>query len=94
MQSTQDTIVLAISEQEARGLPLRKLIKAALDTYFEQLDGEDPANLYDMVLEEVERPLLKIVMAFTAGNQSKAATLLGMSRGTLRKKLAQYQLEE
>lgn len=88
----QDEWVLLIGEK--RTLPLRQLITSALEAYFEQLDGEKPANLYDMVLEEVELPLLKMVMNFASGNQSKAAAFLGMSRGTLRKKLQHYQLDE
>ena len=46
-----------------------------------------------MVMEQVEQPLFKSVMDYTGGNQSKAAALLGISRSTLRKKLAQYDIE-
>ena len=51
-----------------------------------------PGNLYEMVLGEVEQPLLKAVLDFTRGNQSKAADVLGINRGTLRKKLKEYGL--
>jgi Fis family transcriptional regulator len=51
------------------------------------------SNLYDLVLAEVERPLLETVMRHTHGNQTHAAALLGMSRSTLRKKLAQYDID-
>lgn len=70
--------------------PLRDLVKQALQKYFSHLEGSTPANLYEMVLEEVERPLLEAVLQFTRGNQCKAAVILGISRGTLRKKLKQY----
>ena len=68
-------------------------VQQSLQTYFAQLDGEEPANLYSMVLAQMEVPLLKMVMRYTNGNQSKAAKILGISRGTLRKKLAIYQID-
>ena len=43
-----------------------------------------------MVLAEVEAPLLEEVMTFTRGNQTRAAIMMGINRGTLRKKLKQY----
>ncbi len=52
-----------------------------------------PNDLYQMVMQQVEQPLFESVMAYTGGNQSKAATLLGISRSTLRKKLALYEIE-
>lgn len=72
--------------------PLRESVTHALQNYFGRLDGFTPANLYDMVLEEVEIPLLEAVLRFTRGNQSRAAIILGISRGTLRKKLKQYNI--
>ena len=74
--------------------PLRQHVKKALENYFAHLDGHDPVDLYDMVLEEIEIPLLEMIMSYTKGNQSKAAILLGISRGTLRKKLKQYHMLE
>jgi DNA-binding protein Fis len=71
--------------------PLREYVKSTLSHYFQQLEGEDVINLYDLVLGEVEPPLIKAVMQYVRGNQSKAAILLGISRSTLRKKLKQYQ---
>ncbi len=72
--------------------PLRDCVLAAMQNYFTQLDGEFPTDVYNMVLNEIEAPLLEVVMQFTNGNQSKAAVLLGLSRGTLRKKLSLYGL--
>ena len=69
-------------------------VQQSLQNYFAQLDGEDPADLYNMVLTEMEVPLLKVVMRYTNWNQSKAAKLLGISRGTLRKKLAIYRIND
>ena len=72
---------------------LRETVHDALTHYFEQLDGTPPNDLHQLVMQQVEQPLFETVMAYTGGNQSKAATLLGISRSTLRKKLAQYEIE-
>lgn len=60
--------------------------------YFSKMGDQPIMNLYDMLLNEIEGPLLKTVMEQTRGNQSKAAILLGISRGTLRKKLKTQDL--
>jgi Fis family transcriptional regulator, factor for inversion stimulation protein len=64
----------------------------ALSNYFTELDEQEPNQLYDMVLAEVEIPLLEAVLRYTKGNQSKAAIFLGISRATLRTKLKRYHL--
>jgi Fis family transcriptional regulator, factor for inversion stimulation protein len=74
-------------------LPLSKQVREALEDYFEHLDGHKTTNLYAMVLKEIESPLFKAVLKYTKDNQIKAAAILGISRGTLRKKLKQYKLE-
>ena len=63
-----------------------------LAQYFRDLNGEMPYGVYDMVLFQVEKPLLQYVMAQCNGNQCKAATMLGLNRNTLRKKLVQHNL--
>lgn len=55
-------------------------------------DTECAEGLHAMVLREVEVPLLREVMAFHEGNQSRAAAALGINRATLRKKLAAHDL--
>lgn len=72
--------------------PLRKHTEEALNKYFASLNGDRPGDLYDLVLGEVEGPLFKAVMDYTDGNQSQAAGILGINRGTLRKKLKIYSL--
>ena len=73
--------------------PLRVQVQNALDQYFHQLDGHPPpANFYRLVIQEVEPPLLRSVLEYTGGNQSRAAEILGMNRATLRKKLRHYQI--
>lgn len=74
--------------------PLHDSVRQALESYFQQLKGQIPSNLYEMVLAEVEVPLLEAVMEYTKGNQSRAAILMGLSRGTLRKKLKIYGMLE
>jgi Fis family transcriptional regulator len=68
-------------------------IHTALHQYFNDLDGEAPCALYDMVLAKVEKPLLEIVLTQSEGNQTRAAQLLGLNRNTLRKKMKLYQLD-
>ena len=72
--------------------PLRKHTEEALKVYFRTLNGDRPGDLYDLVLGEVEEPLFRAVMDYTQGNQSQAAGILGINRGTLRKKLKTYSL--
>ena len=72
--------------------PLRKHTEEALQLYFRTLNGDRPGELYDLVLGEVEEPLFRAVMDYTDGNQSQAAGILGINRGTLRKKLKAYSL--
>lgn len=73
--------------------PLCEQVKQALDAYFKQLDGQDVVNLHALVISEVEKPLFEAVLLHTKSNQSKAAKMLGLSRGTLRKKLTSYNLD-
>lgn len=72
--------------------PLRDHTEDALKSYFDRLNGHKPGDLYDLVIGEVEEPLLKTVMDYSHGNQSRAADILGINRGTLRKKLKHYSL--
>ncbi len=73
--------------------PLRECVREALTAYFKQLDGHAAADLYKLVMSEVEQPLLETVMHYSEGNQTRAARALGISRSTLRKKLAHYGLD-
>ncbi len=72
--------------------PLRRHTEEALSQYFTNLNGDRPSDLYEPVLGEVEEPLFRAVMDFTQGNQSQAAGILGINRGTLRKKLKTYSI--
>ena len=67
-------------------------VERSLDEYFHRLDGEVPSGVYDMVIGNVERAMLRNVMGRANGNQTQAAELLGVNRNTLRAKLAKYDL--
>jgi len=69
---------------------LRKEVERSMDQYFAHLGDSSVTNLYDLVLNEVEGPLLEAVLKHTGSNQSKASIMLGLNRGTLRKKLKQH----
>ena len=71
---------------------LREAVTTAMRDYLEQLDGQLSSDVYQMVLAEVEAPLLAEIMAYTRNNQTRASIMLGLNRGTLRKKLKQYNL--
>lgn len=72
--------------------PIAHAVSDSLGDYFRALNGHEPANLYDIILAQVEPPLLKATLAYCRGNQSKAADVLGLNRATLRKKLTQYKI--
>jgi len=72
---------------------LADTVRAALGKYFEDLDGHAGNDLYRMVIDEVEKPLLDMVMQQMGGNQTHAAQILGITRSTLRKKLKRHQLD-
>ncbi|MGQ0593181.1 MAG: helix-turn-helix domain-containing protein [Gammaproteobacteria bacterium] len=78
--------------EERRRVPLRQCVKCSLDVYFSELNGFAPAPLYDLVLSEVERALFEVALARSRGNLTKTAELLGVNRGTLRKRLKKYGL--
>ena len=73
---------------------LRTQTASALDIYFTNLNGHVPGELYNLVIREVEEPLFRAVLGYVDGNQSRAAEVLGINRGTLRKKLREYGLHD
>jgi Fis family transcriptional regulator len=76
-----------------RNKPLSSLTDECLLNYFDSLNGHKPGDLYQLVIGEVEKPLFRAVLRYTNGNQSEAAEILGINRGTLRKKLKEYKLQ-
>jgi Fis family transcriptional regulator len=72
------------------GETIEEAVVRNLEQYFCDLGGAKPHALHEMVLQAVERPLLKFALDRAAGNLSAAADLLGINRNTLRKKLTDY----
>lgn len=77
---------------DAQGNGLNSIIRNSLSQLLNDLGDENPGNIYDLVMQQVEAPLLEMVLNHVDGNQSKAAEHLGINRGTLRKKLKIYGL--
>jgi len=82
---------IAISEN-LDSITLRQAVKDTLRNYFTNIGSEQPVDFYSILLEEIERPLLEVLINHTHYNQVRMAIILGISRGTLRKKLKQYGL--
>lgn len=82
----------AKAKVKVRKKTLGTLTGEALDGYFNKLNGHKPGDLYQLVIGEVEKPLFSAVLQYTNGNQSEAAEILGINRGTLRKKLRSYNI--
>ena len=80
--------------QKSKNKPLSEQVRKAMKKYFATLGDAAPANIYEMVMTEVEPELLKAVMKYAKYNQSKAANVLGLNRATLRKKLHRYNIIE
>jgi Fis family transcriptional regulator len=78
--------------QEIKTLPLSSQVTKALEEYFAHLGDCKPTKLYDLVIAEVERPLIAFVLQHTQDNKSEAAKVLGITRGTLYKKIDLYKL--
>lgn len=78
----------AIKENE-----IASCIRKAISSYLNDLDGEKPGHIYNMVIHSVEKPLIEIAIQHTQGNQTQAAELLGINRNTLRQKMKQYQIK-
>jgi Fis family transcriptional regulator len=71
---------------------LHDCVRASMEDFFHDLNGTDPANLHDMLVKAVEKPLFEVVMEQAQHNQSRAAQWLGLNRNTLRKKLLEHKL--
>ena len=73
---------------------LSQAVKHSIRRYLYELDGTQPNDMYDLVLRQIEQPLFEAILEHTKGNQSRAAEVLGLNRGTLRKKLRSYNLHK
>jgi Fis family transcriptional regulator len=72
--------------------PLSECVRRSIENYFRELDGHEAGEVYELVLSEIEPPLLQVVLRETRCNLTRAAGALGLTRATLRKKLRKYKL--
>lgn len=68
-------------------------VRDALKTYFSDIGDHDVTNVYELVISQVEKPLLEVVLEQTRGNMTKASKVLGLNRGTLRTRMKKYGIE-
>lgn len=71
---------------------VRDVVTRAVRRYLDDLGHLTDGELHNVMLAEVEAPMIAEVLRHCRGNQSRAASILGISRGTLRKKLVEYRL--
>ncbi len=83
----------ALRAEAGRENELSLTVRRMMKQYFKDLDGEKACDIYSMVVDCVEKPLLEVVMLQAEGNQTRAAELLGINRNTLRKKLQEHGIE-
>ena len=72
---------------------LADCVKRSLERYFKDMDGEKPTSIYEMVLKNIEKPMIETVLGRTEGYQTLAAEMLGINRNTLRKKMQQLRIK-
>ncbi len=77
----------------SRGNELSDAVRRSLERYFRDMDGEHPTAIYDMVLQNIEKPMIEMVLGRAEGNLTRAATMLGIDRNTLRKKMQQLRIK-
>ncbi|QOL19576.1 helix-turn-helix domain-containing protein [Candidatus Bodocaedibacter vickermanii] len=74
-------------------LSLSTLVSQRLEAFFESQLHSLPVNLYDVIIEQVEHPLIVQTLKITQGNQIKAAEILGINRNTIRKKIKLFNID-
>jgi Fis family transcriptional regulator len=77
----------------SRSNELADCVKRSLERYFKDMDGEQPTSIYEMVLRNIEKPMIETVLGRAEGNQTLAAEMLGINRNTLRKKMQQLRIK-
>jgi len=88
---------LAIGTQQTSAtvyddLSLEEVVRLKLKDYFRQTRDVEPTDLYALIMERVERPLIELTLERTHGNQLKAAAILGINRNTLHKKITDLRI--
>jgi len=85
--ATRDTAVAVYDD-----LSLEEVVRLKLKEYFRQTRDVEPTDLYTLIMERVERPLIELTLDRTRGNQLKAAAILGINRNTLHKKITELKI--
>jgi two-component system nitrogen regulation response regulator GlnG len=88
-------LALAARESSATAyddLSLEEVVRLKLKEYFRQTRDVEPTDLYTLIMERVERPLIELTLERTRGNQLKAAAILGINRNTLHKKITELKI--
>jgi two-component system nitrogen regulation response regulator GlnG len=88
---------LALATQEPTpamygDMSLEEIVRLKLKEYFRQTGDVEPSDLYALIIERIERPLIELTLERTGGNQLQAAAILGINRNTLRKKIAALKI--
>ena len=74
-------------------ITLRQHVQSTVSRYLQDMGNTAPENLYQMLLAEIEPPLIEEILKCTGGNQSRAAGMLGITRNTLRTKMQRYSIK-
>jgi Fis family transcriptional regulator len=77
----------------SRSNELADCVRRSLERYFKDMDGEKPTSIYEMVLKNVEKPMIETVLGHAKGNMTLAAAMLGINRATLRTKMQQLRIK-
>jgi Fis family transcriptional regulator len=77
----------------SRSNELADCVRRSLERYFKDMDGEKPTSIYEMVLKNIEKPMIETVLGKANGNQTLAAEMLGINRNTLRSKMQQLRIK-
>ena len=72
---------------------LSDAVKRSLERYFKDMDGERPTAIYEMVLKNIEKPMIETVLGHAKGNMTAAASMLGINRATLRTKMRELRIK-
>jgi Fis family transcriptional regulator, factor for inversion stimulation protein len=79
---------------ESKNKCLGDNVRDAVEKYFKDMDGHEPDDLHELIMSQVEKPLIESVIDNARGNISRAAQLLGLNRGTLRNRMQKYGLDK
>ena len=85
--------LLRETRRMSKGNELSDAVKRSLERYFKDMDGEKPTSIYEMVLKNIERPMIETVLGHAKGNLTLAAAMLGINRATLRTKMQQLRIK-